>query len=267
MRFANIPPPMSLQEARVSNNIIDACFWESSAVSTQAAILDSKGISMFKWNMKRKSEDYLALTKYLELPPVERLATGGTVRTHYQQIVFRDTDHLLVLGSIGLDSRIYTLQLNPATVTVIAIMKSPLVHELILHPSHSPSPVCMWIKGGYVVESRLDDYECDGSKLSIETKLASLPRRLDKATLSRLDHLRENSTVNRLNDANVVFGLTWKGSLYADNRCLAKDCTSFIATSAHLIFTTSQHLLKFVHLTTVEGKVLISDQRSSAEQT
>ena len=41
--------------------------------------------------------------------------------------------------------------------------------------------------------------------------------------------------------------------MYANKRVLAKNCTSFLVTPSHLLFTTSQHLLKFVHLNRVDG--------------
>ena len=53
------------------------------------------------------------------------------------------------------------------------------------------------------------------------------------------------------------------GSLYADQYLISKNCTSFLVTPAHLIFTTGQHLLKFVHMGPVEGKCpesLVSQQ-------
>ena len=53
---------------------------------------------------------------------------------------------------------------------------------------------------------------------------------------------------------SVAFGLAANGSLYANDRLLIKNFTSFLITAAHLIFTTTQHLIKFVHLTHVQGK-------------
>ncbi|KAL8905894.1 MAG: hypothetical protein Q9171_006493 [Xanthocarpia ochracea] len=44
------------------------------------------------------------------------------------------------------------------------------------------------------------------------------------------------------------FTLVENGSLLFKRRLLAKGCTSYQVTPSHLIFTTSQHLLKFVHL-------------------
>lgn len=64
----------------------------------------------------------------------------------------------------------------------------------------------------------------------------------------------------------MVFGLAPSGSLYANQRLLTKSCTSFVITSAHLIFTTAQHLLKLVHLTSVDGnEILHLPQRTRAE--
>ncbi|KAE9985914.1 hypothetical protein EG328_006754 [Venturia inaequalis] len=53
-------------------------------------------------------------------------------------------------------------------------------------------------------------------------------------------------------DQEIAFGLSTSGSLYANHLLLASNCTSFITTDAHLIFTTTQHLLKFVHLAPVD---------------
>lgn len=52
----------------------------------------------------------------------------------------------------------------------------------------------------------------------------------------------------------IAFGLTKSGVLLANERVLVRNCTSFVLTPAHLIFTTTQHLLKFVHLTGLDGK-------------
>lgn len=45
-----------------------------------------------------------------------------------------------------------------------------------------------------------------------------------------------------------LFRLTENGHILANGRVLAKGCTSYLVTPSHLIFTTSQHLLKFVHI-------------------
>ena len=58
----------------------------------------------------------------------------------------------------------------------------------------------------------------------------------------------------RISEEDVILiSLTRTGALYANKTLLAKNCTSFLLTQSHVLFTTSQHLLKFVHLTQPEG--------------
>jgi elongator complex protein 1 len=52
----------------------------------------------------------------------------------------------------------------------------------------------------------------------------------------------------------LAFGLSRNGHLYANSRLLTKNCTSFVVTDSHLIFTTSNHFVKFVHLASEQGK-------------
>jgi elongator complex protein 1 len=54
-------------------------------------------------------------------------------------------------------------------------------------------------------------------------------------------------------DSHIAFGMSANGHLYANSRLLIKNCTSFLVTPAHLIFTTTTHLLKFVHVTDVNS--------------
>jgi elongator complex protein 1 len=51
-----------------------------------------------------------------------------------------------------------------------------------------------------------------------------------------------------------IFTLSRKGELFANDKLLTRGCTSFVSTTTHLLFTTSLHLLKFVHIDTSNGK-------------
>ena len=48
------------------------------------------------------------------------------------------------------------------------------------------------------------------------------------------------------------FSVTKKGDLLAGDHCLSRNCTSYLLADKYLLFTTSQHLLKFVDLRTLE---------------
>lgn len=93
-------------------------------------------------------------------------------------------------------------------------------------------------------------------------ELASFSKRLQKVEVIELEDAVGMNGLTPTNqpisgNGTIVLGLTISGAFYANERCLIKDCTSFLVTQAHIIFTTSQHLLKFVHLTQVESKDFI----------
>lgn len=55
-------------------------------------------------------------------------------------------------------------------------------------------------------------------------------------------------TLQAVYAGDMLVRMDEKSALYANERCLVKNCTSFLVSPNHLIFTTSQNLLKFVHL-------------------
>ncbi|KAL9038947.1 MAG: hypothetical protein Q9180_002824 [Flavoplaca navasiana] len=63
------------------------------------------------------------------------------------------------------------------------------------------------------------------------------------------------------------FKLADNGSLLFKGRLLAMGCTSYLVTPSHLIYTTSQHMLKFVHLApNLEGLEVPPDTPESDER-
>ena len=63
-----------------------------------------------------------------------------------------------------------------------------------------------------------------------------------------------------------MFSLNSYGRLYANDRELVTNCTSFLLTPVHLILTTTQHMLKFVHLTDVEDLEVPPDEPETDER-
>ena len=64
-------------------------------------------------------------------------------------------------------------------------------------------------------------------------------------------HFSRNDLTNGVDTPaaeDVIFSLSESGTLFANERRLVRNCTSLLITPVLLIFTTSQHLLKFVHL-------------------
>ncbi|KAF2025124.1 IkappaB kinase complex, IKAP component [Setomelanomma holmii] len=65
---------------------------------------------------------------------------------------------------------------------------------------------------------------------------------------------------------SLAFGLTKSGVLYANDRILVRNCTSFALSPSHLIFTTTQHLLKFVHLVNADDLEVPLDEPQKDER-
>lgn len=72
--------------------------------------------------------------------------------------------------------------------------------------------------------------------------------------------------VAHVDGQTLAFGLTKSGILYANDRTLARNCTSFVVTPTHLVFTTTQHLLKFVHLSSAEELEVPADEPQKDER-
>ncbi|KAJ2985322.1 hypothetical protein NUW58_g5597 [Xylaria curta] len=64
----------------------------------------------------------------------------------------------------------------------------------------------------------------------------------------------------------IAIGLSRNGHLYANTRLLLKNCTSFLLTPAHLIITTTNHLLKFIHLTDADSLEVPPDDPETDER-
>ncbi|KAI1083926.1 IkappaB kinase complex, IKAP component [Whalleya microplaca] len=64
----------------------------------------------------------------------------------------------------------------------------------------------------------------------------------------------------------IAVGLSRNGHLYANSRLLLKNCTSFLVTPAHIIVTTTNHLVKFIHLTDVDSLEVPPDDPEKDER-
>jgi len=76
----------------------------------------------------------------------------------------------------------------------------------------------------------------------------SFPGAQPNSTIFEVRDHAEDLASSHMGKRYHKLSLTTKGSLYVDDRLLVRDCTSFVFTEHHLIFTTAQHLLKFIHL-------------------
>lgn len=254
MRLANVPPPMALHEIEVSSTIIDVAITIRSNPVFMAVIgvLHNEGYSQFEW----------LLSSMVQKPPVCR--STNDFRTDTQADANRDRLYLQTAFS-GSSSILFSKDLEKSTLTVIG-EDGRHMEQISLHETGIEGMVrSPWISKSktHVVlnhDGKLNSEELakrspnfkDIDLVGIELILVpfSTPR-IDTAICDIEIEDAVNGVANGTNvpaTKEIVFSLAENGSLFADERRLVRNCTSFLVTPAHLVFTTSQHLLKFVHL-------------------
>lgn len=266
MRLANVPPPMALHEIEISSNIIDVAITIRSSPGPRAVVgvLHHQGYSQFEWS----------LLLMLQGPPVCKF-THGFCSTDRDTIKNRDRLYLQVSFS-GNASLLFSKSIDESTLTVTG-EDGGHIGQIFLHETNVEGMIReSWSSSlkTYVVldhDRKLKSEELEERARSFKevdtagTELVLSPvftENVDAVLCSFENQHAVNGLANGIETPatkDSIFSLAENGSLFANERRLARNCTSFLVTPAHLIFTTSQHLLKFVHLTGhTEGEFLFS---------
>lgn len=219
---------MALHEFQVQSNAIDVAF---NADASLIAVLHQHGISIFEWKSVSASSPPV-LTGRVSFENTESPAI------FHQHISFAGKDEVFVMQRSQSSSIIKRYGFNEDTGRMEELAATA-------NPSHPASTLSSFFQDGTVhpfVQGRKGD-------------LHSLT--FGEHTLSHCNFPMYLPWVEIVSfgDDNIAFGMSSSGHLYANSRLLVKNCTSFLVTPAHLIFTTTTHLLKFVHITDVNGIV------------
>lgn len=231
LRTANIPPPMSLYELEVSANVVDVSF---NADASLIAVLHLEGAAVFKWTDFAASSEPPRLKARLGL-----LETNPSEKSH-TQISFFGLDEILILQKRKAGAILRRFDFNDRTGEGEMMefdMSSDFVPEVVALSSFCEGPVAhAFVQGssGELMSLGVGEYPLH--QVSFSSYLPWV-------------EIWEQGAIH------IPFGMSTNGHLYAQSRLLVKNCTSFLVTPAHLIFTTTTHLLKFVHITeSIDGK-------------
>lgn len=226
-RTANVPPPMAFCEVEVETPAIDVAF---STDCSKMAVLHRGGVSLFavEANGPRLPAPKLVCTVMFEKSTEQQyeeplLQIGFSRPTEVAVLQMADDLELLSHDFSAVEGKPW----RKTDASSIGTITTPSSGEIDGVVAQHVSGRLSCIAGG------------EHSFVSVE-----FPTFLPWA----------NYIV--LNGEVVAFGLSRNGHLYANTRQLAKNCTSFAVTEDHLIFTTSNHYVKFVHLTAVDGMYL-----------
>ena len=264
LRISNVPPPMAFAEVAVGSNIVDVCYFDTfpeDKSSVMLAVLDQISVSVFHWSLKEKAIGNPTLKARYEVRFVSESNGDGSGGHLLRQISFVDPEIVLILASNGRESILNTLRLSDVGFKSVNIGSHEPVAEVVTVATHAKPTLYLWTGSRLTTFLNFSTY--DSMSNALQSSNGSSIKTYE-AVSSRIESVivanpRDFDADEDSSSAPVVFALERNGMLFANQRCIARGCTSFLATASHLIFTTSQHLLKFAHLTNAEALEIPED--------
>ncbi|KAL6889877.1 IKI3 family domain-containing protein [Trichoderma longibrachiatum] len=220
-RTANVPPPMALFETKAASSVVDVAFGHR---NSSFAVLHQKGVDIYELPLKNGRATRPA--EVLKLP----FDTPNMPEHHMPLRICWVSDNSL--RCMGYQDDLGHLQLVVSTGEGSSAEISMLDSNLILGATATRED-----------ESAVESYGQDQSG-----RLYRLSSAGDDILPIQFTTQLPWFEVSKHDDVEMAFGLSRAGHIFANSRLLAKNCTSFVVTPDHLIFTTSNHFVKYVHL-------------------
>lgn len=218
-RTANVPPPMAQFEVTVSSSVVDVAFGPDNMT---IGVLHHQGLDIFDWPQKGgRSVRPQAKSSH----PHSRTLEEGLVT----QLAI----------SCSYDGSFIVLKHCPQRGHFQCALQGDQYSE---EPRPSEGQLAM------AVGPLRDREQVFAVSQDRDGKLYKMrPRSITSLDVHFKSHLPWAEVAN-IEDSQVAFGLSRNGHLYANTRLLVRNCTSFVLTPSHLIFTTNNHFVKYVHL-------------------
>ncbi|KAF9877790.1 hypothetical protein CkaCkLH20_04925 [Colletotrichum karsti] len=217
-RTAQVPPPMAWAEPEFPASVVDVAFDPSNSLM---AVLHRKGLDVFEWQTKG---DRSVRPKELAKIAFDANAAGVPL-----QVAFSGKKECQVLVSgEGLKLETYSVESSALSLSTTQLKPTETISSIFSYEGDSGVEAVAQDRSGKL-------YRLSG-KQAPELHETQLSTQLPWCE------------VRDVNERTIALGMTRNGHLYANSRQLAKNCTSFVVTPAHIIFTTNNHFLKFVHL-------------------
>ncbi|KAJ5113385.1 hypothetical protein N7456_001919 [Penicillium angulare] len=245
LRLAGVPPPMAHNELKVDSNVVDVSFSKS---GTRFAVLMNSRFSIFLWSLKSRPVPIPILESSYPLSeaPDSRPRQISFVNDNEVYVLMNSGPNTSHIEQTNLETRESRTVYQTTDSEQLASIFAGIGHQALWF-SHAKQPArsvtyssIETTDNGEVVTSPWDESP------SVDTHWARV--------------------VSISDTERLLITMTRSGGLYANKRVLAKNCTSFLLTPAHLLFTTSQHLLKFVHLNHAEEMEVPEDTPETDER-
>lgn len=237
---------MALHDIKVKCSVIDTAVYGGGS-KTKIAVLERSTLSLYAWNLKMKPV----------LPPSLVASTQLQVSGIFQQIAFVGETQVLLLANDGEKSSIQVFTLVSSELEKIGVFSIPSAQGILCRRSSLAVTPYLHFSPTSRLATHLALVDPKGHRMSDDwSDLMVFPKQVQHIKIVNISPNISTQLSNGPSGGDiqtVAFGLASNGALFANGRRLTADCTSFLVTPAHLVFTTTQHLLKFVHMAIVEG--------------
>ncbi|KAF2262254.1 elongator complex protein 1 [Lojkania enalia] len=238
LRIANVPPPMSLLQVPLIGKPVDVSL---SMTGSRLAVLSGSDLALYALDMTKRP-----------VPTPELLWRSDAIKDQCpRHVTFVGDDQVSVLTD-SWDEEETTLWTSKGDELFLCgpILEARPVSSIISSVDYH----CQFVqfRDGAVHEVISDNTSGD---FSVQT-----------AMVNKFPSVALEVRIIILEEKPLCFGLTKSGILYANDQILVRNCTSFVVTPAHLIFTTTQHLLKFVHLAGMNDLEVPPDEPQKEER-
>ncbi|KAI6092691.1 IkappaB kinase complex, IKAP component [Hypoxylon rubiginosum] len=224
-RTANVPPPMAMFELQASSPIIDVAF---SPANKFMVILHQLGVDIYEWKIKGQRS----------LPPS---LIGNVTFTKENP----DEENIPLQVAVTENGVVHCLGFEKGPV-VQSHSFDPSTGEISSNPSIFAGSMFGFVRLTQAGSTDVLMQDALG-------RLHGVVNLEDELYSTRLPSQLPWSEVVDLAGNVIAVGLSRNGHLYANSRLLMKNCTSFLVTPAHLIVTTTNHMVKFIHLVEVDN--------------
>lgn len=245
-----VPPPMSATDITTNGNIID---FSISLTGDRIVILTAMGIEVYEWNFRSKPAAVLRRIASWS----SRAQADPWSNTRFRQILVQDKNIIILVSySISGGTKIssYAIEDSSGTLRDTCIDLDPLDNDqvrLIRNMYTDANHSFLWAQAATGLNCLNQPDLSSSSAVHPYTEIVVVEGHAEDLNEVH-DYAPKNG--DQASKHAHVFSLSRKGELFANDKLLTRGCTSFVSTNAHLIFTTSVHLLKFVHLDTSDGR-------------
>ncbi|UPX16794.1 Putative elongator complex protein 1 [Ascochyta rabiei] len=238
LRIANVPPPMAFCTLSLERKAIDIALSQS---GTRLAVLSDDSLAVYELDVTKRP---------ISKPSIlwRSHALAGILPRH---VSFVGDDQLCVLTDSWHEDE-------------SSLWRSEGEELLGRYPIVEADDASSLFSG--VDYQNLYVQLQNGALHQVDTKEMSFNQPAQTTLVQKFPAFAPEARIITVDGHDIAFGLTKSGVLFANERVLVRNCTSFVVTPAHLIFTTTQHLLKFVHLATIDELEVPGDEPQTDER-